>query len=63
MALSMDVVRQCDVPISGAVASKRECEVNKLQSKPLDEVIAALPCPVFAAFGARSRTRCAFAAL
>src|SRR5215472_678718 len=32
-------------------ASKREWEVNKLQPKPLDEVIAALPCPVFAAFG------------
>jgi carboxymethylenebutenolidase len=44
------------VPISAAVvwygaASKREWEVNKLQPKPLDEVIAALPCPVFAAFG------------
>src|SRR5215472_2370009 len=45
-----------EVPISAAVvwygaASKREWEVNKLQPKPLDEVIAALPCPVFAAFG------------
>jgi carboxymethylenebutenolidase len=44
------------VPISAAVvwygaASKREWEVNKLQPKPLDTVIAALPCPVFAAFG------------
>jgi carboxymethylenebutenolidase len=45
-----------EVPISAAVvwygaASKREWEVNKLQPKPLDEVIAAVPCPVFAAFG------------
>jgi carboxymethylenebutenolidase len=45
-----------EVPISAAVvwygaASKREWEVNKRQPKPLDEVIAALPCPVFAAFG------------
>jgi carboxymethylenebutenolidase len=45
-----------EVPISGAVvwygaASKREWEVNKLQPKPLEAVIAALPCPVFAAFG------------
>ena len=45
-----------EVPVSAAVvwygaASKREWEVNKRQPKPLDEVIAALPCPVFAAFG------------
>jgi carboxymethylenebutenolidase len=45
-----------EVPISAAIvwygaASKREWEVNKLQPKPLDEVIAALPCPVFGAFG------------
>jgi carboxymethylenebutenolidase len=45
-----------EVPISAAVvwygaASKREWEVNRHQPKPLDEVIAALPCPVFAAFG------------
>src|SRR6266436_210021 len=44
------------VPISAAVvwygaASKREWEVNKLQPRPLEAVIAALPCPVFAAFG------------
>jgi carboxymethylenebutenolidase len=32
-------------------ASKREWEVNSLQPKPLDDVIKALPCPVFAAFG------------
>src|SRR5258707_9661520 len=45
-----------EVPISAAVvwygaASKREWEVNKLQPKPFDEVIASLPCPVFGAFG------------
>jgi len=45
-----------EVPISAAVvwygaASKREWEVNKLQPRPLEAVIAALPCPVFAAFG------------
>jgi carboxymethylenebutenolidase len=45
-----------EVPISAAIvwygaASKREWEVNKLQPKPLDEVIAALSCPVFGAFG------------
>ncbi len=45
-----------EVPISAAVvwygaASKREWEVNKLQPRSLEAVIAALPCPVFAAFG------------
>src|SRR5258705_6935979 len=45
-----------EVPISAAVvwygaASKREWEVNKRQPKPLEAVIAALPCPVFSAFG------------
>jgi carboxymethylenebutenolidase len=45
-----------EVPISAAVvwygaASKREWEVNRLQPRPLEAVIAALPCPVFAAFG------------
>jgi carboxymethylenebutenolidase len=45
-----------EVPISAAVvwygaASKREWEVNKLQPKALDDIIAALPCPVFGAFG------------
>jgi carboxymethylenebutenolidase len=45
-----------EVPISAAVvwygaASRREWEVSRLQPKPLDTVIAALPCPVFAAFG------------
>jgi carboxymethylenebutenolidase len=50
------LVFAAEVPISAAVvwygaASKREWEVNKLQPKPLDTVIAALPCPVFGAFG------------
>ena len=45
-----------EVPITAAVvwygaASKREWEVTKLQPKALDDVIAKLPCPVFAAFG------------
>ena len=45
-----------EAPIRAAVvwygaASKREWEVNKLQPRPLEAVIAALPCPVFAAFG------------
>ena len=47
---------RAEVPISAAVvwygaASKREWEVNKLQPKALDDIIAALPCPVFGAFG------------
>jgi carboxymethylenebutenolidase len=50
------LVFAAEVPISAAVVwygavSKREWEVNKLQPQLLDEVIAALPCPVFAAFG------------
>src|SRR5215813_11923847 len=50
------LVFAAEVPISAAVvwygaASKREWEVNKLQPKPLEAVMAALPCPVFAAFG------------
>ena len=50
------LVFAAEVPISAAVvwygaASKREWEVNKLQPRPLEAVIAALPCPVFAAFG------------
>jgi carboxymethylenebutenolidase len=45
-----------ELPITAAVvwygaASQREWEVNDLQPKALDDVIAALPCPVFAAFG------------
>lgn len=50
------LVFAAEAPISAAVvwygaASKREWEVNKLQPKPLEDAIAALPCPVFAAFG------------
>ena len=50
------LVFAAEIPVSAAVvwygaASAREWAVNKLQPKPLDEVIAALPCPVFAAFG------------
>src|SRR5215468_11986495 len=50
------LVFAAQVPISAAVvwygaASKREWEVNKLQPKALDDIIAALPCPVFGAFG------------
>lgn len=32
-------------------ASNREWEANALQPRPLDEVIAAIDCPVFGAFG------------
>jgi carboxymethylenebutenolidase len=44
------------VPISAAVvwygaAAAREWAVNTRQPKPLEAIIAALPCPVFAAFG------------
>jgi carboxymethylenebutenolidase len=50
------LVFAAEAPISAAVvwygaASRREWEVNRLQPKALDEVIAGLPCPVFAAFG------------
>jgi carboxymethylenebutenolidase len=50
------LVFAAEVPISAAVvwygaASKREWEVNQSQPRPLEAVIAALPCPVFAAFG------------
>jgi carboxymethylenebutenolidase len=50
------LVYAAEHPIAAAVvwygaAAKREWEVNKLQPKPLDAVMAALPCPVFAAFG------------
>ena len=45
------------VPIAAVVvwygaASKREWGVNERQPKPLEEIIRALSCPVFAAFGA-----------
>jgi carboxymethylenebutenolidase len=50
------LVFAAEVPISAAVvwygaASKREWEVNALSPRPLEAVIAALPCPVFGAFG------------
>jgi carboxymethylenebutenolidase len=50
------IVFAAEVAISAAVvwygaASKREWEVNKRQPEPLEALIAALPCPVFAAFG------------
>jgi carboxymethylenebutenolidase len=50
------LVFAAEVAISAAVvwygaASKREWEVNPLQPKPLDQVIAAISCPVFGAFG------------
>ena len=50
------LVFAAEVPISAAVvwygaAAMREWEVNKLQPKPLEALIAGLPCPVFAAFG------------
>ncbi len=43
-------------PIQAAVvwygaAAPREWEVTKVQPEPLDKIIAALPCPVFGAFG------------
>jgi len=50
------LVFAAEVPVGAAVvwygaASKREWEVNRLQPRPLDTAIAALSCPVFAAFG------------
>ena len=45
-----------EVPISAAVvwyggAMKRDWEVNRVRPKPYEAIIAALSCPVFAAFG------------
>jgi len=50
------LVFAAEVPISAAVvwygaASKREWEVNKLQPKALDDIIAAVDCPVLGMFG------------
>src|SRR6516165_7760890 len=50
------LVLAAEHPISAAVvwygaASKREWEVNGLQPKALEEIIAAIDCPVFGAFG------------
>jgi carboxymethylenebutenolidase len=50
------LVLAAELPIGAAVvwygaASKREWEVNDIQPKPLDDIIAAINCPVFGAFG------------
>jgi carboxymethylenebutenolidase len=50
------LVFAAEVPISAAVvwyggAMKRDWEVNRVRPKPYEAIIAALPCPVFAAFG------------
>ncbi|HWG03382.1 MAG TPA: dienelactone hydrolase family protein [Beijerinckiaceae bacterium] len=52
------LVFAAEVPIAAAVvwygaASKREWTTNELFPRPLEEVIAAVPCPVFGAFGSR----------
>jgi carboxymethylenebutenolidase len=51
------LVYAAEAPVTAAIvwygaASKREWPASKLNHKPLDEIIAALPCPVFGAFGA-----------
>jgi carboxymethylenebutenolidase len=50
------LVLAAEVPISAAVvwygaAGKKEWDVNADQPKPLDDIIAAIDCPVFGAFG------------
>jgi carboxymethylenebutenolidase len=50
------LVFAAEVPIKAAVvwyggAMKRDWETHRLRPKPYDEILAALPCPVFAAFG------------
>jgi carboxymethylenebutenolidase len=50
------LVFAAEVPISAAVvwygaAGVKEWDANKFQPKPLDEIIAKVPCPVFGAFG------------
>ncbi len=50
------LVFAAEFPISAAVvwygaAAKREWQVNAMQPKPLDALIAAVDCPVFGAFG------------
>ena len=50
------LVYAAEHPIQAAVvwygaAAKREWETNVLQPKALDDIIAALPCPIFGAFG------------
>jgi carboxymethylenebutenolidase len=51
------IVFAADVPLSAVVvwygaAAKREWEVTERQPKPLADLIAKLPCPLFGAFGA-----------
>ncbi len=51
------LVYAAEAPITAAVvwygaASKREWPAGKLNHKPLDDIISAIPCPVFGAFGA-----------
>jgi carboxymethylenebutenolidase len=51
------IVFAAEVPLAAVVvwygaAAKREWMVNERQPKPLDELIAKLPCPLFGAFGA-----------
>ncbi len=46
-----------EMPVKAVVvwygaASRREWDTNERQPKPLTDIIAALPCPVFGAFGA-----------
>ena len=50
------LVFAADVKIQAAIvwygaASKREWEVNAIQPKALDEIIAGVDCPIFGAFG------------
>ncbi|HYM18574.1 MAG TPA: dienelactone hydrolase family protein [Micropepsaceae bacterium] len=52
------LVFAAEIPIEAAIvwygaAGKREWEVNALQPRALEQVIAGAPCPVFGAFGSR----------
>jgi carboxymethylenebutenolidase len=52
------LVFAAEVPIAAAVvwygsASEREWTTSKLCPRPLDDIIADVPCPVFGAFGSR----------
>jgi carboxymethylenebutenolidase len=51
------IVFAAEIPVAAVVvwygaAAKREWGVNERQPKPLEELIARLPCPLFGAFGA-----------
>ena len=50
LLLAAEVKIQAVVVWYGA-ASKREWEVNAIQPRPLDDIIAKIECPVFGAFG------------